>query len=81
MHLPAGLQNYRSPASVTNQQINWTQEFRLQSTDPAARLAWTAGVFYSQDRQYSLEEIHDPMADTFFNQLLGEPIAAYFGTP
>lgn len=81
VHLPPGLQNYRSPASVTNQQINWTQEFRLQSTDPAARLAWTAGVFYSQDRQYSLEEIHDPMADAFFNQLLGEPIAAYFGTP
>ncbi len=81
VHLPAGLQNYRSPASVTNQQINWTQEIRLQSADPAARLAWTAGVFYSQDRQYSLEEIHDPMVDTFWNQLLGEPIAAYFGTP
>jgi iron complex outermembrane recepter protein len=81
VHLPAGLQDYRAPASVTNQQINWTQEFRLQSTDPAARLAWTAGVFYSQNRQYSLEQIHDPMADTLFNQLLGEPIAAYFGTP
>jgi iron complex outermembrane receptor protein len=81
VHLPPGLQNYRAPTSVTNQQSNFTQEIRLQSTDPTARLAWTAGVFYSLDRQYSLEEIHDPMADAFFNQLIGVPIATYFGTP
>jgi iron complex outermembrane receptor protein len=78
VHLPAGLTNYRAPASVTNQQRNFTQEFRVQSTDPSARLSWTAGVFYSLDRQFSLEEIHDPMADAFFNQELGEPIAAAF---
>ena len=81
VHLPAGLTDYRSPASVTNTQRNITQEFRLQSTDPAARVTWTAGVFYSLDRQYSLEEIHDPMADAFFNQLFGYPIAEFFGTP
>jgi len=81
VHLPPGLQNYRSPASVTNQQRNFTQEFRLQSTDPTARLAWTVGAFYSLNRQFSLEEIHDPMADAFFNQLIGMPIATYFGTP
>src|SRR5271165_728949 len=81
VHLPPGLQNYRAPTSVTNQQDNWTQEFRLQSTDPTARLQWTAGVFYSLDRQFSLEEIHDPMADQLFNQLLGENIATFFGTP
>jgi iron complex outermembrane receptor protein len=80
VHLPPGLQNYRSPASVTNQQSNLTQEFRLQSTDPTARLAWTVGAFYSLDRQFSLEQVHDPMADAFFNQLLGMPIATYFGT-
>jgi outer membrane receptor protein involved in Fe transport len=80
VHLPPGLQNYRAPGSVTNQQSNLTQEFRLQSTDPTARLAWTVGAFYSLDRQFSLEEVHDPMADAFFNQLLGMPIATYFGT-
>jgi outer membrane receptor protein involved in Fe transport len=80
VHLPPGLQNYRAPASVTNQQRNLTQEFRLQSTDPTARLAWTVGAFYSLDRQFSLEQVHDPMADEFFNQLLGMPIATYFGT-
>ncbi|MDP9065212.1 MAG: TonB-dependent receptor [Pseudomonadota bacterium] len=81
VHLPPGLQNYRAPASVTNRQRNFTQEFRLQSTDPTAVVTWTAGLFYSQDRQFSLEEIHDPMIDTFFNQLLGVPIAAFFGAP
>jgi iron complex outermembrane receptor protein len=80
VHLPPGLQNYRALGSVTNQQSNLTQELRLQSTDPTARLAWTVGAFYSLDRQFSLEEVHDPMADAFFNQLLGMPIATYFGT-
>jgi outer membrane receptor protein involved in Fe transport len=78
VHLPAGLTDYRAPASVTNTQRNITQEFRLQSTDPTARFAWTAGVFYSLDRQFSLEEIHDPMADNLFNYLFAEPIATYF---
>jgi iron complex outermembrane recepter protein len=78
IHLPAGLTDYRAPASVTNQQRNLTQEFRVQSTDPDSRLSWTAGVFYSLDRQYSLEEIHDPMADAFFNQIFGSTIAAFF---
>src|SRR6202453_2286260 len=81
VHLPPGLTDYRSPASVTNTQRNLTQEFRLQSTDPAARVQWTVGVFYSLDRQFSLEEIHDPMADQLFNQLFGYPIADFFGTP
>ncbi len=79
IHLPPGLTNYRSPASVTNTQRNLTQEFRLQSSDPAARLGWTAGVFYSLDRQFSLEEIHDPMADTLFNYLFADTISDFFG--
>jgi outer membrane receptor protein involved in Fe transport len=81
VHLPPGLQNYRAPATVTNQQSNFTQELRLQSTDPTARLAWTVGAFYSLNRQYSLEEIHDPMVDALFNQLRGQNIATVFGAP
>jgi outer membrane receptor protein involved in Fe transport len=80
VHLPQELANYRSPASVTNKQRNFSQEIRLQSTDPNARILWTVGGFYSQNRQDSLEEIHDPMADDFFNFFLGEPIASFFGT-
>jgi iron complex outermembrane receptor protein len=81
IHLPPGLQDYRSPATVTNQQRNFSQELRLQSTDPAARLTWTVGAFYSQNRQFSLEEIHDPMADAFFGQIFGTTIADFFGAP
>ena len=81
VHLPAGLTNYRAPATVTNEQRNISQEFRLQSTDPNARINWTVGAFYSLNRQFSLEEIHDPMADAIFNLLVGTPIASYFGTP
>ncbi len=79
IHLPAGLTNYRSPATVTNTQRNITQEFRLQSSDPTSRFQWTAGVFYSLDRQFSLEEIHDPMADALFNYLFADTISDFFG--
>jgi outer membrane receptor protein involved in Fe transport len=80
VHLPAGLTDYRAPASVTNQQRNFSQEIRFQNTDANARVSWTVGGFFSINRQFSLEEIHDPMADALFNAILGEPIAAYFGT-
>ncbi len=80
VHLPPGLTNYRSPTSVTNNQDNITQEIRLQSNDPNARIVWTVGAFYSLNRSYSLEEIHDPMVDTFFNTVYGAPIASVFGS-
>jgi outer membrane receptor protein involved in Fe transport len=80
VHLPPGLTDYRAPATVTNQQSNVSQEIRLQSTDPNARIQWTVGAFWSLNRQFSLEEIHDPMADAMFNALVGMPIAAFYGT-
>jgi len=63
VHLPAGATNYRSPASVDNYQQNITEEIRLQSNDPAAKLIWTTGVFFSVNRQRYLEQIHDPLLD------------------
>ena len=80
-HLPLGLENYRAPASVTNEQRNVTEELRLQSTDPNARWSWTVGTFFSLNRQFSLEEIHDPMIDAMFNAILGTTAAAFFGAP
>ena len=82
VHLPPGQQSYRSPTTVTNQQDNITQEFRLQSTDPAAIVSWTVGAFFSINRTFSLEEIHDPQVDSLFNTLYGAgPIAGLFGSP
>jgi iron complex outermembrane receptor protein len=70
-HLPAALADYRSPASVDNDQQNFTQEVRLQSTDPAAALVWTTGLFFSSNRQQYLEQIHDPMLNTFTETVFG----------
>ena len=81
VHLPPGQESYRSPATVTNQQDNVTQEIRLQSNDPASRITWTVGAFFSVNRTYSLEEIHDPQVDSLFSTLYGDTIADLFGTP
>jgi iron complex outermembrane receptor protein len=76
LHVP-GL-NYLAPATVDNGQQNITQEIRLQSTDPKARLLWTAGVFASENRQSYLEQIHDPMLNQLTMTVLGVPYTQVF---
>jgi outer membrane receptor protein involved in Fe transport len=76
LHVP-GLQ-YHSPSTIDNGQENLTQEIRLQSTDPNARLVWTAGVFANENRQTYLEQIHDPMLNQLTNLVLGLPYTQVF---
>ena len=71
IHLPPGAMNYVSPSTVDNGQINISQEFRLQSSDPNARLLWTTGLFFSENRQSYLEQIHDPYLDQLSLALTG----------
>lgn len=78
--VPSAVANYTSPATVKNDQYNIMQEFRLQSSDATAPFLWTVGAFYSLDKTFSLEEIHDPNVDALFNYLYGETIADAFGT-
>src|SRR5205807_3626075 len=78
VHLPAGATDYRSPATVDNGQQNITQEIRLQSTDPNARLLWTTGVFFSENRQTYLEQIHDPQLNDLTMAVLGVPYTQVF---
>ena len=78
LHLPPGATNYRAPASVDNDQDNLTQEFRLQSSDPNARLVWTTGLFFSSDRQSYLEQIHDPYLNELTEAVLGIPYQQTF---
>ncbi len=59
INLP-GFGPYVSQNFITNTQHNLTQEIRAQSSDPDARLSWTAGVFYSANSQRSTEVINDP---------------------
>jgi outer membrane receptor protein involved in Fe transport len=76
LHLPAALQGYRAPATVTNQQDDFTQEIRLQSNDQDnSRFTWTTGLFFSSNRQTSVEEINDPQMYTLFSGLFSGPAA------
>jgi outer membrane receptor protein involved in Fe transport len=81
LHLPAGATNYRAPASVDNGQQNLTQEIRLQSADPNARLIWTTGIFFSANRQSYLEQIHDPLLNELTEAVLGLPYTQVFTDP
>jgi outer membrane receptor protein involved in Fe transport len=79
LHVPGGL-HYRAPSSVQNGQENLTQEIRLQSTDPNARLVWTAGIFGNENRQTYLEQITDPMLNDLTMAVLGQPYTQIFCT-
>ena len=81
LHLPDGLTNYRSPASINNGQENITQEIRLQSNDPSSALFWTGGLFFSTNRQTYLEQIHDPLLDQLSLAATGQPASFWFVDP
>ena len=74
-----GFGDYLSKNIITNNQKNITEEVRLQSADPGARLNWTAGVFYSYDTQRSIEEIFDPQLPALTQYLWGEDILTAWG--
>jgi outer membrane receptor protein involved in Fe transport len=81
VHLPPGLTNYRSPASIDNGQENISQEIRLQSNDASSALFWTGGLFFSSNRQTYLEQIHDPLLDQFSQAVTGLPASSWFVDP
>jgi len=54
---PYPLADQKGSAIYRDSQQNFTQEFRLQSTDQSARLTWVAGVFYAHNRQAGSERI------------------------
>jgi iron complex outermembrane recepter protein len=81
VHLPAGATDYRSPNTINNGQQNITQEIRLQSADATSPLFWTAGVFFSTDRQTYLEQIHDPMLNELTMAATGLPYTSWFVDP
>jgi outer membrane receptor protein involved in Fe transport len=81
LHLPAGATDYRSPNSIDNGQQNVTQEIRLQSADATSPLFWTAGVFFSLNRQTYLEQIHDPLLNELSLAATGAPYTDWFTDP
>jgi outer membrane receptor protein involved in Fe transport len=75
INLP-GFGHYVSTNYITNEQQNFTQELRLQSTDPDDRLQWIVGAFYSRQSQESIEEINDPQLGALSTYLWGDPTPA-----
>ncbi len=76
---PNGFGPYSSRNWITNTQENFTQEVRLQSNDPGARLTWTAGVFYAHNSQRSTEEIRDQQLAALTQYLWGEDTTTAWG--
>jgi outer membrane receptor protein involved in Fe transport len=78
IHLPPGFTDYSTPNTMTNQQRNYTQEFRLQSTDDGP-WKWTVGVFWSLDQEISIEQLNDPQINSFYQYLYGTSATSVFG--
>jgi iron complex outermembrane recepter protein len=81
VHLPAGVQNYRATQLVRSTQENWTQELRLQSTDPSEKVRWTVGAFYTVNHSTQFNPIYDPDVDQLFAGLFGQTLGAVYGQP
>jgi iron complex outermembrane receptor protein len=54
---PAGVE---APTYWKDDQSNWTQELRLESSDANARAKWTAGLFYQHAYESTVENVYDP---------------------
>jgi iron complex outermembrane recepter protein len=56
-----------------DQQHNWTEELRIESTDSGARVNWTAGVFYQDAKETTHHRVYDPAINDFINGMFGVP--------
>jgi outer membrane receptor protein involved in Fe transport len=63
----------------TNEQENWTQELRLQSTGLSSRLDWVVGLFYSSAEQQATQLVEDIFLEDLFFQNVGVPFPVVFG--
>jgi len=84
----AGVPYFNSPGKFTNDQSNFTQELRLQSSNPSARFTWVVGLYYSDAEQRNIEQGEsgvntDGVADydRLYRRLFGQTILQRFGFP
>jgi iron complex outermembrane recepter protein len=50
----------QAPGYWADDQVNWTEEMRLESVDAAARVNWTTGLFYQHAKENTIENVYDP---------------------
>ena len=56
----------QAPTAWADDQKNFTEELRLESTNPNDRVTWTAGVFFQNAKENTVERVYDP---AILNQL------------
>jgi iron complex outermembrane recepter protein len=79
---PQPLPGDKSASEYTNSQGNFTEELRLQSSDPAARLKWVGGVFYSRNSQAAGQSIaNNYLGNQPHLGILGDPLSGVTNGP
>jgi iron complex outermembrane receptor protein len=63
--------DYSHYAMIKNRHRNYTQEFRLQSNNPDARLTWVVGFFWARNETRNFHRQIDPQFDDFVRVLTG----------
>jgi iron complex outermembrane receptor protein len=59
--------------SWNDDQENWAQELRVQSTNADARLTWTAGLFYQHAKETTGHRVYDPVINDLIGPFVGLP--------
>jgi iron complex outermembrane receptor protein len=68
-------------AILGSKQKNFTQEFRLASSEPGARFRWTIGAFYSHSSVDGVQEISAPNFDNYIQRAFGVTTTQKFPRP
>jgi outer membrane receptor protein involved in Fe transport len=76
----AAVPNYALNDVVNRGQDNFTQEFRLTSSDDG-RLTWVAGAFYMNNAESYHEDEIEPLANQLWLAVTGYNIDQFFGVP
>ena len=76
-----GSPGYSSYANMVNKQTVYTEELRVQSSDPNTRLTWVTGLFLSQSDQKAYETIVDPQFDAVTEYAYGTTPENALGLP
>jgi iron complex outermembrane recepter protein len=69
---PYAAPGVQAPTAWADTQKNFTQEIRLESTNPADRITWTAGVFFQNAKENTIERVYDPAILTQLSLPVGD---------
>jgi outer membrane receptor protein involved in Fe transport len=70
---------YYDNGQINNTQTDWTEELRIQSTNPDARLTWIGGIFAADNRQLNYQNNRTPFLD--LETGVSGAATTYFGLP